>query len=47
MIDGKQVYVTGNDLITLLGSMNASQVDIIEIMDNPLRGMMQRGMQDH
>lgn len=35
LIDGKQVYVTGNDLITLLGTMNAAQVDVIEIMDNP------------
>lgn len=35
LVDGKQVYVTGNDLVTLLGTMNASQVDVIEIMDNP------------
>ena len=35
MIDGKPVQVSGNDLNNLLSGMTASQVDQIEIMDNP------------
>jgi iron complex outermembrane receptor protein len=35
LIDGKQTYVNGGDLNSLLSSMNSSQVDQIEIMDNP------------
>lgn len=35
LIDDKQVYVSGADLSNLLSGMNASQVDVIEIMDNP------------
>lgn len=35
MIDGKPTYLTGNQLATLLGSMNANQLDQIEIMTNP------------
>lgn len=35
LIDDKQVYVSGSDLNNLLSGMNASQVDVIEIMDNP------------
>ena len=35
MIDGKQTQMTGNDLNNLLSGMTASQVDQIEIMDNP------------
>lgn len=34
-IDNKPVYVTGADLITLLGSMNSGQAEVIEIIDNP------------
>ena len=35
MIDGKPVQVSGNDLNNLLSGMTASQVDQIEIIDNP------------
>jgi hypothetical protein len=35
MIDGKPAQVSGNDLNNLLSGMTASQVDQIEIMDNP------------
>jgi iron complex outermembrane receptor protein len=35
MIDGKPTYLTGTQLATLLGSMNANQLDQIEIMTNP------------
>lgn len=35
LIDDKPVYVSGADLNNLLSGMNASQVDVIEIMDNP------------
>jgi hypothetical protein len=35
LINGKQTYVNGGDLNSLLSSMNASQVEQIEIMDNP------------
>lgn len=35
LIDGKQTYIGGADLNSLLSSMNSSQVEQIEIMDNP------------
>jgi hypothetical protein len=35
MIDGKPTYLSGTQLATLLGSMNANQLDQIEIMTNP------------
>jgi iron complex outermembrane recepter protein len=35
MLDGKPTYLSGADLAALLGSMNASQLDQIEIMTNP------------
>ena len=35
MIDGKPVQVSGSDLNNLLSGMTASQVDQIEIIDNP------------
>lgn len=35
MIDGKPAQVNGSDLNNMLAGMNASQVDQIEIMDNP------------
>ena len=35
MIDGKPSQITGSDLTNLLTGMSASQVDQIEIMDNP------------
>lgn len=35
MIDGKPSYLTGTDLTNLLNSMNANQLDQIEIMLNP------------
>jgi hypothetical protein len=35
MIDGKHSHVSGTDLNNLLSGMTASQVDQIEIMDNP------------
>ncbi len=35
MIDGKPTYLSGNDLATMLGNMNANQLDQIEIMTNP------------
>lgn len=35
MIDGKPSYLTGTDLTSLLNSMNANQLDQIEIMPNP------------
>ena len=35
MLDGKPTYLSGTDLVNLLTSMNANQLDQIEIMDNP------------
>lgn len=35
MMDGKPTYLSGADLISLLEGMSASQVEQIEIMDNP------------
>jgi outer membrane receptor protein involved in Fe transport len=35
MIDGKLSYVTGSDLAKLLSSINASQLNQVEIMSNP------------
>jgi len=35
LIDGKPVYVTANELSTLLSGMSASQISQVEIMDNP------------
>jgi iron complex outermembrane recepter protein len=35
MIDGKPAYLAGADLANLLSSMNANQLDQIEIMTNP------------
>lgn len=35
MIDGRQSYLSGADLANMLRSMNASQLDQIEIMTNP------------
>jgi len=35
LIDGKQSYLAGQDLVAFLSSMNASQLDQIEIMTNP------------
>lgn len=35
MIDGKPTYLSGTDLATMLGNMNANQLDQIEIMTNP------------
>ncbi|MEX6686195.1 TonB-dependent receptor [Danxiaibacter flavus] len=35
MIDGKPSYVSGADLTNLLSSMNANQLDQIELMSNP------------
>lgn len=35
LIDGKPTYVSGSDLSNLLGGMNASNVESIELMDNP------------
>lgn len=35
MIDGKPTYLSGADLISMLESMNASQAEQIEIIDNP------------
>lgn len=35
LIDDKPVYVTGTDLANMLSGMNASQVETIELMDNP------------
>lgn len=35
MIDGKPTQVSGNDLNNLLSGMTASQIETIEIMDNP------------
>lgn len=35
MLDGKPTYLSGDDLSNLLSSMNANQVDQIEIMTNP------------
>lgn len=35
MIDGKPSYLTGSDLVNLLNSMTANQLDQIEIMTNP------------
>ena len=34
-IDGRPSYLTGNDLANMLRSMNASQLDQVEIMTNP------------
>lgn len=35
MIDGRQTYLSGADLANLLRSMNASQMEQVEIMTNP------------
>lgn len=35
MMDGKPLYISGAELITLLENMNASQAELIELMDNP------------
>jgi len=35
LIDGKPAYLSGQDLTNLLSSMNANQLDQIEIMTNP------------
>lgn len=35
LIDGKQTYLSGADLVNLLNSMSSSQVDQIELMTNP------------
>jgi iron complex outermembrane recepter protein len=35
MIDNKPSYVSGSDLVNLLSSMSSSQLEQIEIMDNP------------
>lgn len=35
MIDGKQTQLSGTDLQNLLSGMNASQIETIELMDNP------------
>lgn len=35
MIDGKPTYLSANDLASMLRSMNANQLDQIEIMTNP------------
>lgn len=35
LIDGRQTYTSGSDLVNMLSGMNAQQVEQIEIMDNP------------
>jgi hypothetical protein len=35
MLDGKQTYLSSTELSNMLGSMSASQIDVIEIMTNP------------
>ena len=35
LVDGKQTYLSGNDLASMLKSMAASELDQIEIMTNP------------
>lgn len=35
LVDGKQTYLSGADLATMLSSMSANQLDQIEIMTNP------------
>jgi outer membrane receptor protein involved in Fe transport len=35
LVDGKQTYLSGADLTTMLSSMSANQLDQIEIMTNP------------
>lgn len=35
LMDGKPLYISGPELITLLENMNASQAELIELMDNP------------
>ncbi len=35
LIDGKQTQLTGSDLQAYLSGINASQVDVIELIDNP------------
>lgn len=35
LIDGKPAYVSGSDLVSLLRTMNANQLDQVEIMTNP------------
>lgn len=35
MMDGKPLYVSGAELITLLENMNANQAELVELMDNP------------
>jgi len=35
MMDGKPLYISGAELITLLENMNAGQAELIELMDNP------------
>lgn len=35
LIDGKQTYMSGGDLNNMLSSMSSSQIDQIELIDNP------------
>lgn len=35
LIDGKQTQLTGSELQAYLSGINVSQVDVIELIDNP------------
>lgn len=35
MIDNKPAYISGTDLVNMLGSMSSNQIDVIELITNP------------